>query len=107
MDYNWVPGTIAGVFALLSVVVAAWLQSRRERAKAEADGRSPGAPTTQQVWERQDLQERILRDALFLLAEVVEQHQDPSALKLPQAPLRRLAEAEYLPPQLEHLLTPE
>lgn len=100
---NWVPGLISGAGALALALVVGWLQSRRERHAQDHATASPEAPTTQQVWERQDRFEKVLRSALVLLGAVAEQeHVDTS--QLPKKHLKVLYDANYLPVEWEHLV---
>jgi hypothetical protein len=99
----WVPGFVTGSLALLGVLAAGWFQSRRERSQQRHSSFSPGAPTVQQIWERQDKMERAFKSCLALLGEVAEQEQvDPTQLS--KRHLRILAEGNYLPPEWEHLV---
>lgn len=105
----WVPGLITGGFAIvvaiLSGVTTNVLQARREaRAREHASG-APGAPTVQQVWERQDTMERAFKAALVLLGESIEQHAEPAKLKLSKAAIHTLRESGYMPAELEDVLT--
>lgn len=107
----WVPGLIAGYFAvvvaIVSGVVTGGLQARRERKKDERAAGAPGSPTVQQVWERQDRQERALDATLVLLVQVVKQHADPHKLTLSQTAIKTLRETGFMPPELEDVLTRE
>lgn len=99
----WVPGSITGAVALLSVFVAGWLQARRERRAAERQIREPSPPTTQEVWRRLDDVERVLRSGMVLLGEVAEQWPGDHAPVLSRRHVAVLAEAGYLPPEWEPL----
>lgn len=104
----WIPGLVTGGFAVLvavtSGVLSAWFQAKRERAGHVRNSTSPGAPTVQQVWERQDKMERAFKASLTLLGEVVEQHADPGSLRLSQSALKTLRESGYMPSELEDVL---
>jgi len=105
----WVPGAIAGslgvVAAVLSGLTVGWLQARRERKARDHASSAPGAPSVQQVWDRQDKQERALGAALVLLGQVVEQHDEPHKLVLNKAAIKTLRETGFMPSELEDVLT--
>ena len=73
----WIPGAVTGTLALVGVFVAGWLQSRRERNAHSRSSATPGAPTVQEIWQRQDKMERAFRSSLVLLGEVAEQWDGP------------------------------
>lgn len=100
----WVPGFLTGLLALVGVIVAGFLQSRRERASADRATRTPAPPTTQEVWQRLDSTDRILRSALVLLGEVAEQVEKGHPFVLSRRHLLVLSSEGYLPPELEHLI---
>ena len=104
----WVPGLITGGFAvvvaIISGVITNVLQARREaRAREHASG-APGSPTVQQVWERQDKQERALDASLVLLGQAIKQHDHPGDLVLSKAAIKTLRETGFMPPELEDVL---
>lgn len=101
---DWVPGAVTGTLALCAVVITALLQSRRERATADRQSRTPAPPTTQEVWQRLDSTDRILRSALVLLGEVVEQVEKGHPFVLSRRHLLVLSNEGYLPSELEHLI---
>jgi len=105
----WVPGAVTGTLALvaaiLSGVITGMLQARRERKAREHASGAPGSPTVQQVWERQDRQERALDASLVLLGQVVKQHDNPGNLVLSKAAIKTLRETGFMPPELEDVLT--
>lgn len=99
----WVPGFITGSLALIGVLAAAWLQTRRERAAHARNSATPGAPTVQEIWIRQDKMERCFKSALVLLEEVAEQESvDPTQLS--KKHLKVLADAGYLPAEWDYLV---
>lgn len=104
----WVPGLVTGSFAvlvaILSGVITGVLQARRERKAREHASGAPGAPTVQQVWERQDKMERALGASIMLVGELVEQHDNPGALRLSPSAIRILRETGYMPTELEDVL---
>lgn len=104
----WIPGALTGSLALLAAVlsgvVTGLLQARRERRAREYDSGAPGSPTVQQVWERQDRQERALDASLVLLAQVVKQHDEPHKLVLSKSAVKTLRDTGFMPPELEDVL---
>lgn len=104
----WVPGFVTGSLALVAVVVnvilTSWLAARRARQDHVRASASPGAPTVQQVWERQDKMERALGASLTLVGELVEQHDNPGSLRLSSSAIRILRETGYMPSELEDVL---
>ena len=100
-DYNWVPGAITGTLALISIFVAGWLQSRRERNQHRLGSASPGAPTVQEIWKRQDHQERVLRAAIGVIGEVAEQWDAKHPPVLSKRHVAVLSEEGYMPPGWE------
>lgn len=105
----WVPGFITGTLALVAAVLSGFitsvLQARREKKQHARASGTPGVPTVQEIWQRQDKMERAFKASLVLLGEVVEQHDDPSKLILSKAAIQTLREGGYLPPELEDVLT--
>lgn len=104
----WVPGTIAGTLALLAAIgngiISGVLQARRERKKDERDSAAPGVPTVQEIWKRQDNQERALDAALVLWVQTVKQHDTPGDLVFSKAAIKTLRETGFMPPELEDVL---
>lgn len=104
----WVPGFVTGTLALVAAiasgVITGLMAARRERAAHERASAAPGAPTVQQVWERQDKMERALGAALTLVGELVEQHDHPAKLRLSPSAIKILRETEYMPTELEDVL---
>ncbi|QKY80324.1 hypothetical protein SEA_MERCEDES_24 [Microbacterium phage Mercedes] len=109
MDANAIPGLITGSLALVAAIasgfISNWFQNRRERSAHQRASGTPGAPTVQDIWLRQDKTERALKASLVLLAESIEQHANPGALRLSKSAIKTLRETEYLPPELEDVLT--
>lgn len=107
----WVPGFVTGSLALVAAVVTGIVTSlfaaRRARQDHIRASASPGAPTVQQVWERQDKMERALSASLTIIGELVEQHDNKGNLRLSPSALRILRETEYMPTELEDVLTNE
>jgi|SRR6478609_1486007 len=101
---SWVPGFITGSLALLGVVIAGVLQSRRERAQHHDSSTTPGAPSVQEIWQRQDRIEIAFRASLVLLGEIAEQWDGPHPPKLSSRAIKTLQEGNYLPPEFDNLL---
>ena len=99
MDQAWLPGFITGSLAILSVIVASWLQSRRERTAAHRTSYSPSPPTTQEVWERVDRLERVVRSSVVILGEVADQWPGTHPPILSRRHVAVLAEEGYMPPE--------
>lgn len=98
---NWVPGTITGFAAILLAVLGYFLQKRERQTTQGYTGRTPTPPTTQEVWQRLDEMERVLRSAVFILGEVAEQWPHDHAPILSRRHVAVLAEKGYLPPEWE------
>lgn len=99
--FSWVPGAVTGALALVGVMVAGWLQSRRDRDAANRQGRQPSPPSTQEVWSRLDHLERVLRSSVYLLGEVAEQWPHDSPPVLSRKHVAILSDEGYLPPEWE------
>lgn len=110
MNWNdpWVPGFITGSLALIAAVasgvITGLLAARRERIAHARQSITPGVPTVQEIWVRQDRMERAFGASLTLLGEVVEQHDNPHALVLSKSAIRILRETGYMPTELEDVL---
>lgn len=108
-NLDWVPGAVTGSLALVTAVVmgiiTSVLQARRERQKAERDSGTPGVPTVQEIWVRQDTMERAFKASLVLLAEAVEQHNDPGALVFNKTAVKTLRDSGFMPSELEDVLS--
>lgn len=104
----WVPGFISGTLALIAAIASGFIvsimQARREKRAREHASGAPGAPTVQQVWERQDKMERALGASLTLVGELVEQHDNPHELTLSPTAIKILRETGYMPSELEDVL---
>lgn len=94
---------ISGFFTIGGSTLAWWLARRDKREQRKAEAATPGAPTVQEIWVRQDNMERAFKSALELLEEVADQeHVDTS--KLSKKHVKVLFEAGYLPEAWEHLV---
>lgn len=104
----WVPGAVTGSLALIAAVLTGIVTSvftaRRERQKAERDSSTPGVPTVQEIWKRQDLMERAFKASLVLLGESVEQHDNPGTLVFNRSAVKTLRESGFMPSELEDVL---
>lgn len=107
-DLDWVPGFITGSLALVTAILMGFitsaLQARRERKKDERDSATPGVPTVQEIWKRQDNQERALDAALVLWVQSVKQHDTPGDLVFSKAAIKTLRDTGFMPPELEDVL---
>lgn len=99
----WFPGFVTGTLALIGVVIVGLLQNRREKRQRGFNSTAPGAPTVQQVWERQDRMERAFKSALVLLGEVAEQTEG-QPLVLSRKHVGILAAGNYLPKEWDFLV---
>lgn len=98
---NWFPGFVTGSLALIGVLVAATLQTFRERRKDRNAIKTPDPPTTQQVWERLDRVEKVLTSSIALLGEVADQWKGEHPPVLSKRHVTIVAEAGYMPPEWE------
>lgn len=104
----WVPGLIAGTFAVVVAIVGGMVQIRVAARTARAGltaQTTPGAPTVGDIWKRQDSMEKAFKAALVLLGESVEQHDNPGQLQFNAVAVRDLRESGYMPPELENVLS--
>lgn len=110
MNWNepWVPGFVTGSLALVAAIATGIITSlfaARLAAKNHArNSASPGAPTVQEIWKRQDKMERALSASLTLVGELVEQHDNPGSLRLSPSAIKILRETGYMPTELEDVL---
>ncbi len=104
----WVPGFVTGSLALVAAVLTGIITSlfaaRRERMKDARASATPGVPTVQEIWIRQDNMERAFKASLILLGEAVEQNENPGKLKFNKAAIKTLRESGYMPIELENIL---
>lgn len=104
----WVPGAVTGSLALIAAVltgiITSALQAKREERKAVRDSATPGVPTVQEIWQRQDLMERAFKASLVLVGELAEQHDNPSKLILNKSAIKTLRDSGYMPDELEEVL---
>lgn len=100
----WQIVLLSGCITIVASTLAWYLARKDKREERTAAAGTPGAPTVQEIWIRQDLMERAFRSALVLLGEVAEQEEvDPE--RLSKRHLRILSEGNYLPPEWENLVT--
>lgn len=108
----WFPGFVTGTLALIGVLGVAALQTWRERRKASEDrnqaSTAPTPPSTQQVWERLNDTEIVLRAAISLIGEVADQWAEPHPPVLSKRNVDILVDKGYLPSEwVPKLTTPE
>lgn len=96
---DWVPGAVTGSLAILAVLITGLLQSRRERNAANRTSSTPTPPTTQEVWQRVDGLERVVRSSVVLLGEVAEQWESEHPPVLSKRHVAVLAAEGYMPPE--------
>ena len=74
--------------------------ARRERKdKDNYTAQTPSPPTTQEVWQRQDRLERVLRAAVTLLGQVADQWPAEQPPVLSKRHVEVLAQEGYMPPE--------
>lgn len=96
---------ISGLFTIGGSTLAWFLARRDKREDRRAAAGTPGAPTVQEIWDRQDMMERAFRSALVLLGEVAEQLPEGVEPVLSRKHIAILAEGNYLPVELERFVT--
>lgn len=105
METAWIPGFVTGTLAIVAVFVTGYLQSRRERQNSDRVSSRPTPPTTQEVWQRQDKLEKVVRSSVVLLGEVADQWPAPNPPVLSKRHVAVLAQEGYMPsewdPQVE------
>lgn len=95
----WVPGLIAGLVAIMVALIGGWLQNRRESKARRHNERTPEPPSTQQVWSRLDHQEKVLRAAVGVIAEVADQWDGEHPPRLSKRYVAVLTDEGYMPPE--------
>ena len=96
---------ISGGFTLVGSLLAWFLARKDKREERQAAAGTPGAPTVQEIWQRQDKMETAFRSSLVLLGEVAEQWDGERPPVLSKRHMNILAEGGYLPPEFDNLLT--
>lgn len=96
---------VSGLFTVVASTLAWFLARRDKREQHRNESTSPGAPTVQEIWQRQDNMERAFRASLVLLGEVAEQWDGAHPPVLSRKHLNILAEGGYLPPEFENLVS--
>ncbi len=96
---------LSGAFTIVGSTLAWFLARRDKREERQAASGTPGAPTVQEIWQRQDKMETAFRSALVLLGEVAEQWDGERPPVLSKRHMNILAEGGYLPPEFDNLLT--
>lgn len=97
----WIPGLIAGSFAVLVAVVSGYFQNRREISDQLTKTTSPTPPSTSEVWQRLDRMEKGFRAAMQILETLAEQWPGKCPPELPKKALKTLKEMDMLPPEWE------
>lgn len=96
---NLAPGLVSGLLALAGIFLGGFLQSQRERNNARRTATSPSPPTTQEVWQRLDNLEKVVRSTVVLLGEVADQWVGEHPPVLSKRHVSVVAEAGYMPPE--------
>ncbi|XAO35636.1 hypothetical protein SEA_FIRECASTLE_29 [Microbacterium phage FireCastle] len=96
---------LSGAFTLVGSTLAWFLARKDKREERVAASATPGAPTVQEIWQRQDKMETAFKSALVILGEVAEQVDDPHELVLSKRHLKILADGGYLPPEFDKLIS--
>lgn len=95
---------LSGIFTLVGSTVAWWLARRDKREERTHSAATPGAPTVQEIWQRQDKMENAFRASLVLLSEIAEQWDGPHPPTLSPRAIQILRENDYLPAELDNLV---
>lgn len=95
---------LSGIFTIVGSTIAWWLARRDKRDDRRHSSTSPGAPTVQEIWQRQDQMERGLKASLVIVGELAEQWDGSHPPKLSKRAIDTLRELDYLPVELDHLL---
>ena len=101
---------ISGVLTLIGSLLS-WFLARADKRSAHfAESTTPGVPTVQQIWERQDKLERdrvvmdaALRACITLLSEIAEQWDSEKQPELSRQALDTLRKGGYLPAEFESM----
>ncbi|QCQ57471.1 hypothetical protein SEA_SUCHA_26 [Microbacterium phage Sucha] len=96
---------LSAAFTMVGSTLAWFLARKDKREDRAAASATPGAPTVQEIWQRQDRIENALRSALVILGEVAEQVDDPHELVLSKRHLKVLSDGGYLPPEFDNLVS--
>ena len=96
---------VSGGFTLVGSVLAWFLARLQKRDDHQASSTTPGAPTVQEIWQRQDRMENGFKASLVLLGEIAEQWDRQRPLLLSKKAIKTLRDGDYLPPELDNLLT--
>jgi hypothetical protein len=92
---------ISGIFTIVGSTIA-WFLARIQK---RTDANTPGTPTVQEIWKRQDSMERALDASLVLLGQSVKQHDEPAKLVFSKAAVKTLRDTGFMPPELEDVLS--
>ena len=96
---------LSAAFTMVGSTLSWFLARKDKRDTHRVASTTPGAPTVQEIWQRQDKMERSFRSALVLLGEVAEQWDRGQPPVLSKQHLNILAEGGYLPPEFENLVS--
>lgn len=98
---SWAQMILTAGAVLGAAIVAARAQIRNRRETARDSASTPTPPTTAEVWARMDAFETVMRAAVGLLEEVVEQMPPGFSPKLSRRHVAVLHEHGYLPDRLQ------
>lgn len=98
---------LSGLFTIVGSTVAWFLARRDKNDERKFNSAAPGAPTVQEIWQRQDRMENAFRASLVLLGEIAEQWDGQHPPRLSQRAIDILRESNFLPAELDNLLPPE
>lgn len=98
---------LSGIFTIVGSTVAWWLARRDKRDERRHSSAAPGAPTVQEIWQRQDKFENAFRASLVLLAEIADQWDGPHPPALSPRAIDTLRDSDFLPAELDNLLPKE
>lgn len=90
---------ISGAFTLIGTLLSWFLGRRDKHDQRKHDTSSPSPPTTQEVWQRQDKLERVVRSSVVLLGEVADQWEGEHPPVLSRRHVAVLSAEGYMPPE--------
>ena len=95
---------LSSLLPIVGIMVSWFLARRDKRDERVFASAAPGAPTVQEIWQRQDRMENAFRASLTLLGEIAEQWNEPHPPTLSQGAIKVLRDTQYLPPELDNLV---
>lgn len=95
---------LSGIFTIVGSTLAWFLARRDKKDDRKHASSAPGAPTVQEIWQRQDRMENAFRASLVLLGEIGEQWDGPHPPDLSPRAIAILRDTGYLPAELDNLL---